>query len=88
MFSSKTHFFYKLTLCEVTVRTQEYKIMKNAILQKRLLSEKRSTFAYYNPTQSEIFRLTDHEKQSKSLWPTEKFAKNRLKEKSSGPMRI
>ena len=42
---------------------QEYKIEKNAILQQRLLSEKRSTFAYYNLTLSESFCLTDHEKQ-------------------------
>ena len=42
---------------------QEYKIEKNAILQERLLSEKRSTFAYYNLTLFESFCLTDHEKQ-------------------------
>ena len=32
---------------------QEYKIEKNTILQERLLSEKRSTFVYYNLTLSE-----------------------------------
>ena len=42
---------------------QEYKFEKNAILQERLLSEKRSTFVYYNLTLSESFCLTDHEKQ-------------------------
>ena len=36
---------------------------KTAILQQRLLSEKRSTFASYNITLSESFCLTDHEKQ-------------------------
>ena len=42
---------------------QEYKIEKNAVLQERLLSEKRSTFAHSNLTLSESFCLTDHEKQ-------------------------
>ena len=42
---------------------QEYKIEKRAILPNRLLSEKRSAFAYYNLTLSESFCLTDHEKQ-------------------------
>ena len=42
---------------------QEYKVEKNAILQERLLSEKRSNFPDYNLTMSESFCLTDHEKQ-------------------------
>ena len=46
---------------------QEYKIEKKAILQERPLSEKRSAFADYNLTLSEIFCLTDHEK------PVQKF---------------
>ena len=41
----------------------EYKIEKKAILRERLLSEKRSAFAYYNLSLSESFCLTDHEKQ-------------------------
>ena len=43
--------------------SQEYKIKKTAILKERLLSEKRSPFAYYNLTLSESVCLTDHEKQ-------------------------
>ena len=59
---------------------QEYKIERNAILQERLLTEKRSTFADCNLTFSESFCLTDYEKQkSKSSWHTEKFAKNHFK---------
>ena len=42
---------------------QDYKIEKKAILQGRLLSEKRSALAEYNLTLSESFCLTDHEKQ-------------------------
>ena len=42
---------------------QEYKFEKNAILQERLLSEKRSTFVYYNLTVSESICFADHEKQ-------------------------
>ena len=42
---------------------QEYKIEKNAILQERLLLEKRSTFVYYNLTLSESICFADHEKQ-------------------------
>ena len=40
---------------------------EKAILQERLLSEKRSAFAYYNLTLSESFCLTDHEKQVQKL---------------------
>ena len=50
-----------LTLCEATARST--KLRKKAILSERLLSEKRSAFAYYNLTLSESFCLTDHEKQ-------------------------
>ena len=41
---------------------QEYKVEKNAILQERLLSEKRSTFVHYNLTLSERICFADHEK--------------------------
>ena len=50
-----------LTLCEATAGST--KLRKKAILPERLLSEKRSDFAYYNLTLSESFCLTDHEKQ-------------------------
>ena len=42
---------------------QEYKIEKNAILQEHLLSEKQSTFVYYNLTLSESICFADHQKQ-------------------------
>ena len=76
-----------LTLNPLWGHCQEYKIEKNAILQEHLLSEKRSTFVYYNLTLSESICFADHENKSKSSWHTEKFAKNCLKEKSSGRMR-
>ena len=66
---------------------QEYKIEKSAILQERLLSERRSTFANYNLTSLEFFVSLITKNKSKSLWHTEKFAKSRLKEKSWGRMR-
>ena len=66
---------------------QEYKIEKNAILQERLLSEKRSTFVNYNLTLSESIASLIMKNKSESLWHTEKFAKNRLKKKSAGRMR-
>ena len=66
---------------------QEYKIEKNAILQERLLSEKRSAFAYYNLTSFEFFVSLNMKNKSKSLRHTEKFAKSRLKAKSWGRMR-
>ena len=48
---------------------QECKIEKNAILQERLLSEKRSTFANYNLTLSESFCVIHHENHfGKQLW--------------------
>ena len=58
----------------------EYKFEKNAIQQKRLLSEKRSTFAYYNLTLSEFFYLTDHENKAKSSWHMKSWPKMSQKE--------
>ena len=60
---------------------------KKAIPPERLSSEKRSAFAYYNLTLSESFCLTDQEKQVQKFVAHWKFAKSRLKEKSSGRMR-
>ena len=54
-------FFFFLTLCEATLPGVQ--IEKNGILQERLLSEKRSSFVYYNLTLSESICVTDHEKQ-------------------------
>ena len=63
---------------------QEYNI-----LQERLLSENRSTFANCNVTLSESICLNDHEKQIQKFVAPEKFAKNHLmiKGKSSRRMR-
>ena len=60
---------------------------KNAILQERLLSEKRSTFVYSNLTLSESIFFADHEKQIQKFVAHRKVCQNRLKEKSSGRMR-
>ena len=57
---------------------QEYKIETDAIKQERLITEKRSPFAYYNLTFSEKLSHWSQEKQIHSWWHTEKFAKNFL----------
>ena len=50
-----------LTLCEATARSA--KLRKTQSYNSAFYQKKRSTFAYYNPTLSESFCLTDHEKQ-------------------------
>ena len=67
---------------------QEYKVEKNAIQQERLSSEKKEALLPITtlPCLKAFVSLITKNK-SKSLWHTEKFAKSRLKEKSSRRMR-
>ena len=66
---------------------QEYKIEKKTILQERLLSEKEALLLITTLPCLKVFVSLITKNKSKSSWHTEKFAKSRLKEKSSGRMR-
>ena len=77
--------FTDLTLCESTARST--KLRKKAILQERLLSEKEALLLITTSPCPKVFVSLITKNKSKSSLHTEKFAKSRLKEKSSGKMR-
>ena len=76
---------FLLTLCEATARSTKLRKIqsnKSVYYQKKEALLLITTLPYRNVFVSLIMKNI-----SKSLWHTEKFAKNRLKEKSSGRMR-
>ena len=65
----------------------EYKIEENAILQERLYQKNEALLLFTTLPCLKVFVSLITKNKSKSSWHTEKFAKSRLKEKSSGRMR-
>ena len=66
---------------------QEYKSEKKAILQERFYQKKEALLLITTLPCVKVFVSLITKNKSKSSWHTEKFAKSRLKEKSSGRMR-
>ena len=74
-----------LTLCEATARSTKLRKMH---FYKSVFYQKNEALLFITTLPClKVFALLITKNKSKSSWHTEKFAKNRLKEKSSGRMR-
>ena len=78
-------FFLYLTLCEATVKSTKLRKLK---FYKSVSYQKKDALLLVTTLPClKVFSSLITKNKSKSSWHTEKFAKNRLKEKSSGRMR-
>ena len=77
--------FVSLTLCEATARSTKLRKMQ---FYKSVFYQKNEALLFITTLPClKVFASLITKNKSKSSWHTEKFAKNRLKEKSSGRMR-
>ena len=74
-----------LTLCEATARST--KLRKMQFYKSVFYQKKEALLLFTTSPCLKVFASLITKNKSKSSWHTEKFAKNRLKEKSSGRMR-